>query len=422
MIGALQTHAKSRGLLAGGVALVALVLRLGAEAPPPRSVEGVADLLGRAAGASVKPDDFLWEERGGFLHDAFVGRRVLFLASPRAAGSGAPRDLFRARVRLTRAGRPISATDVRNLTRTPLGDDRDLTGAGHHVAFATSTAEGVQGITVLDLAGQGPPAPGARALTWIDRWLATGSTRGLARTEIAFERPPEEAKLEVGPTALVMALGSEGVPAAFDFAASSLQTGRTNTFAAAAQSLPELPRPPSAVLTDLVARTLGPAPATLLRAVARGSSRLALAASAEAAAPAGLRIAADYPIEGGWPPAPLAPPHPKPFDGEGFWHVAPAIQSADQQVAPPLSSNRLFAPTRTIPTALFTSSPSTPAASTSASSPASSRRSPPPARAGPAACLAAPRLSAWSPRSSPARRPRSNRWVSSAKAASSRPS
>lgn len=334
MIGALKTHAKSRGLLAGGVALVALVVRFGAEAPPPRSVEGVAALLGRAAAASVKPDDFLWEERGGFLHDAFVGRRVLFLASDAAAGPSAPRDLYRARVRLTRAGRPISVADVRNLTRTPLGDDRDLAGAGHHVAFATQTAEGVQGITVLDLAGPGAPTHSARVFTWIDRWLATGSTRGLARTEIAFERPPEEAKLEVGPGALVMALGAEGVPAAFDFATSTVQTGRTNPFGAAAQSLPEMPRPPAVVLTDLAARALGPRPAALASALARGSSRLALP-TAEAAAPAGLRIAADYPIEGGWPPAPIAPAHPKPFDGEGFWHVAPAIQSPEQQVAPP---------------------------------------------------------------------------------------
>ena len=313
MSAALQTHAKSRGLLAGAAALVALVVHLRRDAPPPRSVEGVSALLGRAADGTVKPDDFLWEERGGFLHDAFLGRRVLFLASPLGASPDAPRDLYRARVRLTRAGRPISASDVRNLTRTPLGDDHDLAGAGHHVAFATSTREGVQGITLLDLAGQ--DAPGAprsitrtltRLPTLIDRWLETGSTRGLARTEIAFERPPEEAKLEVGHDALVMSLGTDAIPAAFTFTASALETGRTNPFGASAQSIPELPRPTSAVLVDFVARTLGPAPAALVRGVARGSARLALTPSIEPAAPAGLRIAADYPIEAGWPPAPLA--------------------------------------------------------------------------------------------------------------------
>ena len=37
-------------------------------------------MLGDAASGEVRADDFVWEERGGFLRDAFLGRRVLFLA------------------------------------------------------------------------------------------------------------------------------------------------------------------------------------------------------------------------------------------------------------------------------------------------------------------------------------------------------
>jgi hypothetical protein len=331
-----STHAKSRALLASAAALVALAARLAAEPPPPRSIEGVAAALGRAAGAAVKPDDFLWEERGGYVADTFLGRRILFLASRPEDGPGAPRDLYRARVRLTRGGRPISVSDVTNLTRTPLGDDRDLTGSGHTAAFATATKDGVQGITLLDLAGDPARAPTFVARTWaaLDRLVTTGSSRGLARTEIAFAQPPPEAKLEVSPTALVMSLGGEAVPAAFDLATSSLQTGASNPFGATAQPVPEVTRPAAEVLGDLVARELGAGAGRAARSLFASAPRLSTRVES-AAAPAGLRIGSDYPIEAGWPPPAIAPKHPKPFDGEGFWHVAQPMQGPAQQVAAP---------------------------------------------------------------------------------------
>lgn len=354
MIGAVETHAKSRGPLLGAVALVALVLGVRTASPPERTIEGVAKALGEAAGGTVKTDDFLWEERGGFLHDAFLGRRVLFLASTSPNG---PRDLYRARVRLTRAGRPITIDAPKNLTRTPLGDERDLSGSGHRVAFATATPDGVQGITLLDLDGanDGAASPrdrantlGSKLLRALDRLVATGSTKGLSRTEIAFAQPPPEAKLEVGPSALVLSLGSEAMPAAIDFETGALQIDRAspilpgtparstaqNPFGAAIATVPELPRPASKVIPDVVAMSFGAASSRLARAILEGAPRLP-SRREEAAAPAGLRIAADYPSEAGWPPPPINPPHDKPFDGEGYWHVAPAAQSPAQNVAPP---------------------------------------------------------------------------------------
>ena len=358
MIGALETHAKSRGPLLGAVALVALVLGVRGASPPERTIEGVAKALGDAAGGAVKADDFLWEERGDFLHDAFIGRRVLFLASATKDG---PRDLYRSRVRLTRAGRPITIDAPTNLTRTPLGDERDLSGSGHRVAFTTVTPEGVQGVTLLDLDGVNDAAAepsaaahdrantlGSKLLRALDRLVTTGSTRGLARTEIAFAQPPPEAKLAVGPSALVLSLGSEAIPAAIDFETGALQIDRAppilpgaparasaqNPFGAALARVPELARPPAKVIADVVAMSLGQGAASVARAVLEGAPRLP-SRREEAAAPPGLRIAADYPAEAGWPPPPLKPPNEKPFDGEGFWHVAPAAQSPAQNVAPP---------------------------------------------------------------------------------------
>lgn len=338
MFGALQTHAKSRGLALAAIALAAIAARLSSEPPPPRSIEGVAAALGAAAGGTVGPDDFLWEGRGGFLEDAFLGRRILFLVARGEAGALGPRDLYRARVRLTRSGRPISVSGVRNLTRTPAGDDRDLTGAGHHVAFATSTPDGVQGVTLLDLQGEPPPARlPARVLASIDRWLATGSPRGLARTEIAFAQAPPEARFEVAQGALVLSLGgeAEAVPAALDFETRSLQTGPANPFAASAQPVPELPRPGADVFADLLGATLGPAPAAAFRDVLVRAPALP-PRQPPPAPPTGARLAADYPSDGGWPPAPLSPPHPRPFDGEGFWHLSPSIQADTREAPPPL--------------------------------------------------------------------------------------
>src|SRR6185312_8220969 len=123
----------------------------------------------------VRSEDFVWEARGGSWYDAFFGRWVLFLARKPGATSA---DLYRARVRVTRGGQPLTPSGVRNLTESPLGDDRDLVAFGHHAAYVTSAFGAVQGVTLLDLSGEG----GAReARGWIERaasaiedWLDTG--------------------------------------------------------------------------------------------------------------------------------------------------------------------------------------------------------------------------------------------------------
>src|SRR4051794_701773 len=87
-------------------AALSLAGRLVLPSPPPRSLEGLADMLGRAAGGQqVRPSDIVWEPSPGVLTETFSGRRVLFLAGD---ADGGPRDLYRAEVRLTLEGRPVS--------------------------------------------------------------------------------------------------------------------------------------------------------------------------------------------------------------------------------------------------------------------------------------------------------------------------
>src|SRR4029434_1901253 len=78
------------------------------------------------------------------------GRPLLFLAAPRA---GAPRDLYRAWVRLTADGKPVSVWRVRNITDTPDGDDAALEARGDKALFATLAFGRIQAISVLDLWG-----------------------------------------------------------------------------------------------------------------------------------------------------------------------------------------------------------------------------------------------------------------------------
>ncbi len=252
-----RPYLRARALWAAIFAVVGLVLRVAGPTPPPRTAEGVAAMLGAAVGGEVRADDFVWEARGGFWSDAFLGRSVLFLA--RRQGEAAA-DLYRARVRLTRSGQPLGVGVVRNLTRSPLGDDRDLVATGHHAAYVTWAFGAAQGITLLDLTGDARETRGGLpALAGaVSRWLDTGSSRGIGRTEIVFGSPPGEAHEELQGDVLVMALGKEALPAALDPQDGSLNTGQTNPFGATAQRIPHRTPPAGEVAVEAAREVAGP--------------------------------------------------------------------------------------------------------------------------------------------------------------------
>ena len=59
------------------VAGLALVVRLLYPAPPPRTLEGLAAMLGQSMGGVVLPSDIAWEPSPGVLAELLWGRRVL---------------------------------------------------------------------------------------------------------------------------------------------------------------------------------------------------------------------------------------------------------------------------------------------------------------------------------------------------------
>lgn len=313
-----RDHLRGRALWAAIFAVLGLILTLASPSPPPRTAEGVASLLGASVGGTVRADDFVWEARGGFWADAVLGRPVLFLARRQGAEQA---DLYRARVRLTRAGQPLSLWMLRNLTRSPLGDDVELAAQGKHAAYMTRAFGAVQGITLLDLDGEGDARAARTARErWaaaLESWLDAGSTRGVGRVEVSFAAAPAEAKHEIAGDQLVLSLGKEGVPAAVDVRDRSLNTGGQNPFGASVQRLPHRVRPLGEVLaraaTELVGEGTGRAVGAIAALVGRiGAPRPALDVLVPTTgAPAAAGEA--------FPPPALTPPSRSPIAGEGVW-------------------------------------------------------------------------------------------------------
>jgi hypothetical protein len=180
----------------------------GADVPPP-TVSGVAGVLGASIGGVVAPDDIRWEPSRGDLADLLLGRRVLFLGADRV---GAPRDVWRATVRVTPDGMPLGVAGTSNLTSTPLGDDHALVARGTRAAFATFAFGQEQSVTLLDLAP--PPGESDGLLDGVMRWLTnvqeTGGGEGVGRVDVTLDQPAAHVGLALRPDALAFDLSDGG--------------------------------------------------------------------------------------------------------------------------------------------------------------------------------------------------------------------
>lgn len=311
-----RRHLRERAALFAVCAAVAVVARCASPAPPERSAAAIARLLGGAVGGQVDPDEFVWEAGGGLLRDAFVGRRVLFLA--RRAGEN--RDLYRARVRLTRAGRALAVGGVVDLSRTPDGDESDLTARGTRAAYVTRAQGVVQGATLIDLAGEGDTRAASTRLArlWasIESFVATGSLGGARFVDITFAHAPSDVRIELAEPGLVLALGDEGTAAAVDAGSASTTIAEPDRYGIFAQLRRHGVRPAVRALPELLERADMPAAAS---ALARFTRRFPHRTTTSARGVAPTRPAGD----GGFPPPPLA-------DGDdGAWRSRVAAADAD---------------------------------------------------------------------------------------------
>src|SRR5450432_94617 len=255
-----------RGLLLGLLAVCAAVSHCSAPKPPERSIDGMAKMLGVAIGGVVKPEEMIWEQSPGVLEELLLGRRVLFLGAGR---TGAARDLYRARVRVTLDGQPLSVGTVRNVTDTPVGDDAALEARGERATFATLAFGHIQGLSVLDLTGirrvDRPEGFFDRLLLSINSYQDTGSFAGLGRTNIVLDQPAQSAKLTLNPPSLDIDFGEAGHGLHYETERRSL-SGLDGGEAPGARVVPEVhvPKPGMLWLVDTVRAEVGPEAITWL--------------------------------------------------------------------------------------------------------------------------------------------------------------
>ncbi|MFO7180880.1 MAG: hypothetical protein DIU78_019420 [Pseudomonadota bacterium] len=328
---------RPRALLVGLAVASGAAVCVAVPGPPERSLPGLARLLGDAVNGVVEPDDIAWEPSAGFLSDLVLGRRVLFLAAPEP---GSPRDVYRARVRLTSDGSPVQVRQLRNLTDTPRGDDVALEVVGHRAVFATIAFDRIQGISILDTRGV-PESD--RPEGWLDRFLLrlssyqeTGSFAGIGRTDIVLDAPARLARFSLRNDRLSIDFGERGRSLSYDVEERVLH-GEDGAEAYAARALPRVHRGKPLVfwLVDSARAVLGPTPVAWLERVAFGArdgfrrttyslfgthgADDALRGDAEPPRARVLDAAAVGTTRSTWPPPPIPSLWKQARPGEGQW-------------------------------------------------------------------------------------------------------
>ena len=329
----MKSSEEASAVLVAGLALVGRFLY---PAPPPRTLEGLAAMLGQSMGGAVLPSDIAWEPSPGVLAELLWGRRVLFLGR---AAEGAPRDLYRARVRVTLEGRPVTIEGVHDLTATPLGDEQKLIIRGDKAAFATASYGKIETITLLDLAGKPAASDNSvldSATTAITNWQETGASAGIGRLDVNLDAPRDE---------VILALDDEHL---FDWHRRAARAwpfnwpperiaGDSAAVGAHASSAPALHKRPILWAVDTVRAEVGPEPVAAVEAAVfnardlmrridvldfrseRRAGRLPLRRPLRPPPPQALDATYSQTDTSVWPPAPIPPIWKNPEPGEGTW-------------------------------------------------------------------------------------------------------
>lgn len=339
----LSTFVRRRVPVFGVVVAAALALTMCEGAETPSDPAELAAALGRVTGTVVRIEDVRWEPSSGVLADLVMGRFVMFLASETEGG---PRDLHRARVRLSPEGHPLSIGASHNLTATPLGDDHALVVNGGHAAYATFAFGQEQSVTALDLSGEGVQNVTVkvhdRLMASVTNWQLTGSAEGVGRVDVTLEQPAQRVGLAVTDASLDIALADDD-RSSRPTRSARLDLGKTELVPATVAGLRvearrHLAKPVVFWAVDTVRAVpwIGPAPIAWLEEktfavrdtlkqlkfkVTAGGDALAREPEQSAPPPTVLdasQAAADL---GHWPPSPIHSMWKTPEAGEGEWTV-----------------------------------------------------------------------------------------------------
>ena len=207
---ALGGHVRRRIAFLAGFSFLALGAAFCESGVSVADAGELASALGQASHSVVRGDDVRWEPSSGAFSDLAFGRFALFLGSET---EGAPRDLYRARIRLSPEGHLLGIAAIRNLTATPLGDDHALVIRNGRAAFATFAFGQEQSVTVLDLSGEGAQNLTKkihdRAMAWVTNIQQTGTSEGIARTDVTLDQTAQRVGLTISDDTLDIALADD---------------------------------------------------------------------------------------------------------------------------------------------------------------------------------------------------------------------
>lgn len=275
-------------------------------------------------------DQIAWEPSRGVVTDTLFGRRLLFLAS---RDPSAPRDVYRARVRVSYEGTPLELCDYVNLTNTPLGDEHNLIVADGRAAFSTFSFDAEQAVTVLDLTGEGSQnlteGVADRLMAAVTNLQNTGSTDGIGRLDVAFDDPVHALRLDLQGSRLSLAL--EKADGGREHAELDVTQPELTPPGVRAEAARHLPKRLVFWAVDTVRAVpwIGPAPIAWLEervfaardqarrlAHSNDSETVANVATLEAAVLPPAKFDETQPL---WPPADIPSPWSNPEPDEGKW-------------------------------------------------------------------------------------------------------
>jgi len=177
---ALAHYFRRRSRVLGACAALGLAAHGCLPRPPEPKLEELRTWLGQRIEHGVSVGDLRWEPRAGTLEELVFGRAVWLLAAPQP---GAPRDLYRAWVRLAPDGQPLSVRRVVRVTDTPEADESGLVLNDGRLAFGVVARGRVRAVSVLEPARGGGP----RVLSRLVARERTGDLDAFARTDLVLD-------------------------------------------------------------------------------------------------------------------------------------------------------------------------------------------------------------------------------------------
>lgn len=177
--------------------LVGAVPKPGSGAKGPQAL---AEGIHSATGLNVRPESLVWIGHASNPRELEAGiswQDVLFLA---AKENGGPADLYKLEVRVDSESHIFDSKGMRNLSRSPLGDDYEMVAFPPYVLVATRVLGQVRSLTRLNFEGQ--------KLSRNDGWTLffgvlarltdmheTGYYWGIEKKTLQFIHPPEKVQL-----------------------------------------------------------------------------------------------------------------------------------------------------------------------------------------------------------------------------------